>query len=297
MTFGVRHAGLKRSRHGLAVRRFRFLPATALICVAACSSSSVPRLLAFPDSGIRPRDNVDEIGSYGTAAASVLAVIDRDFGFHPFPIVFQFCPDAHAFEETLLETGYDNALARDTARAMQAVGGYRRVLLNEASMARHPWPARVATLAHEVGHSLQYEWGGGRRGGSDQWLREGFAEWLSMQVLDHLHGLQFDLARRRYTTILLRAAPSASRATRLEHMVTFPQWVELGQRRDAAVYAQAFLFVDFLIARHGLPAVVDYFQRFARSGDRETNFKGAFGEDLAGFESAAAVRLWPRSRR
>jgi hypothetical protein len=118
-----------------------------------------------------------------------------------------------------------------------------------------------------------------------------------MKVIDRLRGLAFDAARRQYTVVLMRGVPSASRAVRLNDMATFPQWVELGKRRDSAVYAQAFLFVDFLIARHGVPAVVDYFQRFARSADRAGNFRAAFGEDLVAFESAAVTRLWPRPRR
>ncbi len=279
------------------MRTFSFLVLWPLIWTASCASSATPRLLAFPDSDIHPVATVYGIADYGSAAASVLAVMERDFGFKPFPVVFQFCPDAAAFEATLLEAGYDKALARDTSRTMQAVGGYRRVIVNEASLARQRWPSRVATVAHEVGHSLQYEWGGGQRGASDQWLREGFAEWLSMQVLDRLRGLSVDAARQAYSRALRHTVPSAARAARLDDMVTFRQWVELGKRRDNAAYAQAFLSVDFLIARHGLSAVVGYFQRFARSPDRAANFRAAFGEDLASFEAAAAQYLWPGSRR
>lgn len=277
--------------------RPQFVSVAVLICLAGCSVSPSPRRVSLPDPAIRPASDIHSIADYGSAAATALAVIERDLGIKPFPVVFEFSPDAPAFEAALLESGYDKALARNTSRTMQAVGGFRRVLLNEASLARQPWPARVATLAHELGHSLQYEWGGGRRGASDQWLREGFAEWLAMRVVDRLRGLTFDALRRQYTSALLRAVPSRSRAAHLDEMVTFPQWVEIGRKRGLAVYAQAFLSVDFLIARHGLPAVVDYFQRFARSNDRSANFQGAFGEDLDAFEAAAAEHLWARSRR
>ncbi|MBI2220617.1 MAG: hypothetical protein HYU53_05360 [Acidobacteria bacterium] len=57
---------------------------------------------------------------------------------------------------------YDVAIASiASVLERDAVGGYRRVLLNEAAIARQEWPARVASLAHELGHSLQYELGGG----------------------------------------------------------------------------------------------------------------------------------------
>ncbi|MGE5812852.1 MAG: hypothetical protein ACM36C_00040 [Acidobacteriota bacterium] len=264
-----------------------------VLCVeAACTATSgTPRLLAFPDPAIRPATKISEIDEYGAAAASVLAVI-HDLGFESFPLVFQFCPDTAAFEATLLEAGYDRTLARDTSRTMQAVGGHRRILINEAALARQIWPARVATLAHEVGHSIQYEWGGGERGTSDQWLREGFAEWLALEVLDRLHGMPLSLTRRRYLEMLRQETPSPKQAPALEDMVTFRQWVALGQKANSTQYAQAFLSVDFLIDRHGLPSVVTYFRSFAHSRDRARNFHAAFGEDLASFWSAATEYLW-----
>lgn len=266
--------------------------ALALCLVAACANIGPARVLVFPDSGIRPAASVNRIRSYDSAAASVLFVIEHDLGFDSFPIAFQFCPDAAAFEATLLESGYDRKLARDTAGTMQAIGGYRRILINESALQDQPWPSRVAMLAHEVGHSLQYEWGGGQRGASDQWLREGFAEWLALQVLERLQGTRASAMRSHYVDLLQSKTPSPRDAPSLEEMVTFRQWVALGQRPNSTQYAQAFLSVDFLIARHGVPAVVAYFRRFARSSDRSTNFREAFGEDLRTFGAAAALQLW-----
>jgi hypothetical protein len=65
----------------------------------------------------------------------------------------------------------------------------------------------------------------------------------------------------------------------LAEMSTFPQFVALASRNDVAPYAQAFLAVDALIERHGLPAVIRYFELFAASQDRTGNFTAAFGED------------------
>lgn len=267
--------------------------ALALCLGSACTSTGPPRLLAFPDPGIRPASTLSDIHEYGVAAASVLRVFEHDLGFEPFPLVFQFCPDTSSFEATLVERGYDRALARDTSRTMQAVGGYRRILLNESTLDTQPWAARVATIAHEVGHSLQYEWGGGRRGTSDQWLREGFAEWLAVRALERLHGLPLSVARQRYRDLLRRAAPSPSDAPALEEMVTFRQWLSVASRPDATHYAQAFLSVDFLIERHGISAVVRYFRSFSRSSDRAGNFRVAFGEDSGSFAAAASRHLWP----
>jgi hypothetical protein len=51
------------------------------------------------------------------------------------------------------------------------------------------------------------------------------------------------------------------------------------------VYAQALLAADLLIARHGREMVVGYFRLFEASEDRLANFRSAFGEDLANFET------------
>jgi hypothetical protein len=150
----------------------------------------------------------------------------------------------------------------------------------------------VALLAHEVGHSLQYELGGGRRGTSDQWLREGFADWLSVRVLEQLDAASMNGVRGERQR-QLRAA-GRSKAPRLSELVTFPQWVAASQRHGATAYALSFLGVDLLLERHGMPAVVNYFERFAASEDRAANFRAAFGEDLDTFEAALTVRVWGR---
>jgi hypothetical protein len=260
-----------------------------LVALSGCAGSPATRLLHTPNPGVRPAAHIDSIHDYDIAVATIAAVMERDFNFRPFPVVFHFAADRRGFRAALVEAGYSDAMASSTAERMDAVGGYRRVLLNEAAIARQPWPIRVASLAHEVAHSLQYELGGGQRGESDQWLREGFAEWMSMQILDRLRGIRYSEARRRYALQVRR-----SRATMppLSAMATFPQWVEVNGNQEIAPYALAFLSVDFLVERHGLPAVIDYFSRFARTQDRHGNFRAAFGEDLETFEVAVHEHLW-----
>jgi hypothetical protein len=241
---------------------------------------------------VRPALRLDEIEDYRTAAGTVARIFQRDLGFPPFPVTFEFYPSVEAFEKKLVAVGYDAALARSTASAMTAVGGYRGVLLNDAKFARLPSAERVAMLAHELGHSLQYELGGGKRGASDQWLREGFAEWLSIRVLERLDGASMTGVRRDRQRAL-RAAGRA-KTPRLTDLVTFPTWVRAAERYGGSMYALAFLAADFLLERHGVPAVVDYFKRFATSDDRIGNFRAAFGEELNAFEAALAARLWKR---
>lgn len=244
----------------------------------------------MPEPGLKPVSRMEQIFDYRTAAVTVASVSEHVLGFPQFPVTFRFYPHRDAFERALLESGYDAALARSTAKMMTAVGGHRGVLLDGSKLDVLPWPERVALLAHEMGHSLQYELGGGWRGTSDQWLREGFAEWLAVRVLQRLEHVRMDGVRRARRSDL-RAA-GRSRVPPLAELVTFPQWVQAGERYGGGIYTMSFLAVDFLIERHGVPAVLDYFKRFAASQDRMANFRAVFGEDLHGFEAALLAALW-----
>jgi hypothetical protein len=264
----------------------------AILSGSACAMSHEPRLVSFPLNGARPAAHIDAVDNYRTAVATIMRAVERDLGIAPFPFTVRLYPNREAFESALVGVGHDPAFARTTARTMIAVGGHRGVLLNEGSLALRPWPDRTLLLAHEIAHSIQYELGGGMRGTSDQWLREGFADWFSARVLERLDGLTMtDFRRQKH--VELRSVGRAN-LPRLAEMVTFRQWVELGQRRGPAAYAVGFLGVELLIERHGVQAVLDYFARFATAHDRRGNFRAAFDEDLETFEQALAARIWPR---
>jgi hypothetical protein len=276
-----------------ARHRFVALAASSLATIllaGGCASSSAPELISVPQHGVNPVRRLDQISDYRTAAATVTAILHRDLGFDEFPVTFRLYPSREAFERALLASGYEPGLARRTAKTMTAVGGHRSVVVNEASLAVMRWPDRVAVLAHELAHSVQYELGGGKRGTSDQWLREGFADWLSIRVIEQLDVpimLQVRRARQRDMRALGRP-----RAPRLNQLVTFPQWVQAGERHGAAAYALAFLAVDVLLERHGQDSVLSYFRRFAASDDRAGNFRAAFGEDIETFQAAVDRRVW-----
>jgi hypothetical protein len=263
-----------------------------IAAITACSLSNEPRLVTAPQSSGRAATHIEAIRDYRSAVAAISAILERDLGFAPFPVTFRFYPSRTAFEAALIDIGYDPAFAKTTARTMTAVGGHRGVLLNESAVAQMDWAQRTLLLAHELTHSLQYELGGGRRGTSDQWLREGFAEWVSIRVLDRLDAISLATFRRQRQNELRRAG--RAQVPSLRDMVTFRQWVEIGTDRGPAAYAAGFLAVELLIDQHGLDAVVDYFSRFASSQDRLANFRSAFAQDLDAFEAGLAERLWSR---
>ena len=123
-------------------------------------------------------------------------------------------------------------------------------------------------------------------------MREGFAEWLSIRVLERLDAVSMTEVRRDRLREL-RAA-GRPKTPRLADLVTFAQWVKASEQADAATYYLAFLAVDALLERHGVPAVLAYFRRFASSQDRVGHFRSAFGEDVQTFEAALMARLWKR---
>ena len=270
----------------------------SIACLTLCTGCAVPEpwTVALPQSTVRPASHMDGIVSYDRALSTIATVFERDLGFPQFPVTLHFYPGRDAFEAALLQSGYDPDLARDTAGTMGAVGGHRQVLLNESILVPLPWPARVGMLAHELTHSLQYEWGGGIRGASDQWLREGFAECVTGRVLERLGATTLERVRQQKRDDF--RGIDRARLPRLDEMATFPAWVEVNSQRDIApyTYAYAFLAADFLIERHGLPSVIEYFRLFARSGDRRINFRAAFGEELSSFEDALHVHLRIRRR-
>jgi hypothetical protein len=265
----------------------------SLLVVAACTAR-LPEPVTLPQPDVRAPTYIGRIHDYRGAAAAIAGVFERELGIPPFPVTFYFYPDRAAFERALVDSGQDVRSARDTAAAMVGVGMHGRILLNNEGLNRVSWPDRVRMLAHELVHSLQYELTGGLRGVSEQWLREGFAEWVALMTVDRLGGRP--LRDLRDQQLALFRASDRSKAPRLDDMATFAQWVPLANRREIATYSQAFLAVDFLVERHGAAAIVEYFRQFTSTRDRRAAFRTVFGEEPAAFAAAVDERLGIRRR-
>jgi hypothetical protein len=234
---------------------------------------------------------LDWIRDYRAAAAVAMAIMEQELGIPRLDeVTLHFLPDRDALRSALIAEGRQPAFASETASLMDAVSGYRRVYFNVASLEQLPWPARVGFIAHELTHTLQYELALGRRGTSEQWLREGFADWVASRVLATLGVVRKeDFEARRTREYRSGAGPLPG----LAEMVTFEAWMAaLSTRADAPpVLAKAFLAVDLLVERHGTAGVIHYFTRFAGSDDRLGHFTTAFGEPLPAFERALDERL------
>lgn len=258
--------------------------ATSAAAAACGASTSGPLVLSIPDVRAPSVRAGAWIDTYESAVASIAEILERDLRLPAIQASLYFYDDQNAFQRALELDGYEPAFARDAAATLSGIAGYRRVVLNDANLRWLEWPNRVALLAHELTHTVQYEFSRGRRSTSEQWLREGFAEWVEVYVMDVLGFTTWDKAR----AIALQRVRDAARKQpppTFAEMVTYPDWVRTVQRSgEEAVYAQALLAADLLIARHGRDAVVGYFKRFEASEDRLANFRAAFGEDLTAFE-------------
>ena len=289
---GRRRRGL--SRPGVPAVAGRLLLSALVMATTACSSAA--RVITVSESSEPPKPAAS-ITDYQDAFHAIAAVLGRDLGL-PIPRVSVYLyPHRDAFERGLMaERNFEPGLARDSASFARGVGGPDKILVNEAALLHTPWPERIRFLSHEFTHTIQFDLARGRRGTSEQWLREGYAEWASYRTVDAL-GLgryaewrtlrleQFQKMRNRKTV------PS------LGQLSTFPQWVSWRNRQGAEMtYGQAFLAVDLLIDRRGHRAAVDYFRLFARSDDRLANFRRAFGQDLAAFERDFTAYLAGLSR-
>lgn len=259
---------------------------------AACASLDAwPLVMTIGDTRARPVARGEWIEDYRTALASVAALMKDELGLPAVQGALVFYRDRAAFRAALEQAGYSVEAARMTAETLTAVGGHRRVLINDEGLRDAPWLVRIALIAHELTHTVQYEWSGGVRGTSDQWLREGFAEWVEVQALTRL-GFTTPASARNTVLRRIRDAGGARAFPPLRQMVTFPDWVALAQRFDQeAFYGHAWMATQLLIDRHGVAKVISYFERFAQSDDRLANFREAFGEDLSQFETAAAASL------
>lgn len=273
------------------------LRASAAIVLAAMSvhlsgcagATAWPRIVQVRSDGGPAPLRGEWIDNYAQAVASIRVVM-TGLGLPAPRASLYFHPDRNAFQAALEGEGYTPEFARQTAATLTAVSGFERVVINDRAMEDVGWLFRVALLAHELTHTLQYEFAGGSRGTSDQWLREGFAEWVEVEVLVRL-GFTTRAAAQRVLRLRLRDA-DAGRWPPLSEMVTFPQWVALAERvGQEPLYGYAGVAAEYLLERHGLPAAIDYFRLFETSDDRFANFRQAFGQDLNEFEREFRARL------
>ena len=270
----------------------RLIAALAVSTMGALSAAGCaarleqPRTIVVEDVRARPEQRAEFIDDYEGALASIGAIAERDLRLPKLQGVLHLLADREALYQVLEANGADPATARGAADRMLAVGAFRAVYVNLTAFQRLNWNARIAVLSHEVAHAAQYELSGGRRSTSDQWLREGFADWVQAHVLDRLGVFTLDGIRARSSRFITRPGRE-EQLPPLSALSDFPAWVAAtnGPASDL-LYPYAYVATDFLIRRHSLDAAITYFRLFADSNDARANFRRAFGEEWSAFDAA-----------
>ena len=165
-----------------------------------------------------------------------------------------------------------------------ALGMHHKVFIAEWTVKDLAWPERVRILAHELTHVIENEVADGHVESMDIWLKEGFANWISFKVLEALG------SKNSFDRLLAEA--KAKGIPNLKEMATARSWMNLERSRGrATAYGQATTAVDYLIARQTMASVVEYFRLFKNIDDPEQNFRTAFGEPVAAFDTRLQAQL------
>jgi hypothetical protein len=268
-----------------------------ILCAASAAAACAPvvvreaRVVELPAASIEvvtPRS-----GDYTAAFAAIAEVFEHRLDLPRPDVRLLLFPDRRSFEAGLIAAGNPADAARRISHAFQAVGTARGVFANEGSFHGMSWRSRVQLLAHELVHCVQYQLGGGRRGTSEQWLREGFAELVSLRVVEHLNlseAAALRLEWRQRLADALRADAAAPSHVPLARLSTFAEWTDAQARHGLPVYLQALVAAESLVEQHGAAAVARYFALFAASEDRDANFQLAFGRSLSDFNREFGTR-------
>ncbi len=258
------------------------------VCAAGCARPGPAiEIVAPPSAGRAVTER--ELDEYPGALAAIMDAFEQALGLPRADVKLVLFADRHSFEQGLLTTGYSPELAR-SASAFAAIGGARAVFVNAGVVNRFDRAGRIQLVAHELVHSLQYQFSGGTRGASEQWLREGFAEWVSYRVTEHLGLASFASLREDRLAPLSSARFGISPAP-FDNLVTFPQWVEAQKQYEAPLYTQALIAVEMLIEMRGVPAIISYFEQFRTTNEHTSAFTTAFGLERPEFDRMF-VRRW-----
>lgn len=260
----------------------------ALLTASCAARVDPPRTIVLDQLQARPEPRAEFVDDYEGAMASIAAITEKELGLPKLQGTVYLLADRDAMYAVLSESGADPATATGAADTMLALGTHRAVYVNQASFARLNWNARLLLLSHEAAHVAQYELAAGKRSTSDQWLREGFADWVQAYVTEKMQvgTMTRDSILERNSRFIARPG-MREQLPSLSRLANFPEWVAVANSpASRALYPYAYVATDFLIRRHSVDEAITYFRLFATSDDRVANFRQAFGEDWSAFDAA-----------
>lgn len=251
-----------------------------------CSFAQEPSdtfALRSPAAQVAPGD----VNDYRSAVDAIVWTLVNRFGLPAPEGQVEVYATKAAFAEGLVKRlGMTPELARTTAEFAKAGVGNYTLLINDSVMGPVPRPQQIENLAHELTHSLELTLAQQPGLARPQWLIEGFAEWMGYNVAD---AMGFDRLTDVRTRLVqkVKEAKAKDGLPDLALVHSFPEWVEARRKYGFdATYSQSFLVVDFLVARHSVEKVAEFFRQFRTSSSYVDNFRTAFGEEIAEFGGA-----------
>lgn len=280
----------------LKARAARYVAATAVLAwvLAGCARATLVLPVELGADVPTPRHDFDAIRGYEAAVRVMAAVIAGELGLRlPHRFTVFVYPTRAEYEGGLVRDGrLPPGRAARVAGYSVALGQPRRLFINDEALRGVPRRVWLSVVAHELTHLAQYELSGGRRGKSEQWLREGMADWVAARVLDRLGEDLFLGRRQRLIGVLARRGRGVERAIDLVDLGRPLRWEARHLASDERpLYPLAFLLVDDLVRRRGFESLIVYLRAFADSDDRFGQFHRAFGLSLAEFEALFSARL------
>lgn len=281
------------------------------LALTACSA--VPRVIPIPPPADTTPQSVEWLNrDYQHLLSAISTVMVRELSFPPIDGQVTFYSNYQTYEAGLAEefevaaqraeerSGKREAepgrseriafSARQRAVTTAGVAINNKVLVHEISLRRYSWSEQVRVLAHELTHVLQRDLAGNGPVQWENWLVEGFADWVAYQVLDSLKVETLSKSRAEVIkTIVAGSQRELPGLAQLYSQADIMTWTRTLGRY--AAYGQGMIAVDFLVEQKGLPALLDYFRSFTKVNDRQKNFAVAFGESLADFDGRFNTHL------
>jgi len=209
------------------------------------------------------------------AAASVI----RDKLGLPFSPAYKayVCADEAAFTEGLLRHLGVRAVGSDW-RVVPVAAGIATpvgVFFRGDYLARTAPLRRAQLVAHELAHLCQQDLARNREDRLPVWMVEGHADWVAYQVLDLLGLRAYDVSRAVVVRSVANAVTPVEHFPELDTLADHEAW-NRSVRSVPATYGQAFLAVEYLIARSSRPALVKFMGSAVEADDPRDRWVEAF---------------------
>jgi hypothetical protein len=192
-------------------------------------------------------------------------------------------------EPTFMQSIENTRLRSDPSDLKGAAG----VALGSRILVRSDWLAgmtfaqRARLYAHELAHVAQVRLAADGEP-SVNWIDEGHAEWVALQVGDRLAHTPYAEARDRVRRRVRTSSLPRDRFPALSDLETADQWVlAVNQLGWLPTYGQAFLAVDRLVERYSAERLRELFRR---SGESDSRLRAV--DARSAFAGLFARRSW-----